>query len=257
MRLGPVGSRRLRLVAVLSMGGLSLSACSPTSSSFAAAHAPTGAPTVIVALGGDDSAGQDLSQPDYQEWTQILYRAAFSARSTLYDLSVSGGTTIYDVTTGELQDAVGLHPNIVAMSVGLEDLLQGTPAGEFGSQLASAIRSLRASGAEVIVADLPPVWRFPSYERCDSNPLSCGIDSDQLPGESEAGSLFAAYDHAIDAAAREGGAIVAHVDEDFTRRLADEVTATSLVASADLGLTPAGEQVVADAFEQALDRPKR
>jgi GDSL-like Lipase/Acylhydrolase family len=251
----PMNSARVaRGVVVVSLFGAIVCACGQNPGGFARSHAPAGPASVLVALGADGSAGPSLTDLDYQDWTQLFYREAFSERSTLYDFSVPGGTTVEDLEGGELSETVALRPDLVTVSVGLADLFDGTPASVFGQQLSQILARLRAAHTRVLVADLLPVDRFPAYPRCSGRPSSCGLSLFSVPGAAQMAVLITAYDRVIaDVASSEAAGLV-DLDDAFSSRLApggQPGGEPALVDEADLGLTAAGEELVSELFTAA------
>jgi hypothetical protein len=227
-----------------------LAACGSGPGTFAQSHAPSGPSTVFVAIGGDESAGPSVSDPDRQDWVQLFYRDALSARSTLYDFSATGGSTAEDLVGGETTQILALHPGVVTVWVGLDDLFGGTPASVERQEMTDVLGALRKKGAKVLVANLLPLYRFPAYPRCFEQPLSCGLPDPPFslaPGAAP----FTDYDQAISGAAGSVGATLVNVAAAFGSSL--RAGSGALVDQSDLGLTPAGEALVAKTFARALD----
>jgi acyl-CoA thioesterase I len=203
---------------------------------------------VFVALGGDETAGASVSDPAHEDWTQLFYRQALTSRSTLYDESSPTGMFVEDLDGGEVRQALALHPDLVTVWVGLENLIEGMPASTFERDLGSALVTLRSAGVRVLVATLLPVNRFPGYATCEQQPLTCGLPTSYLPPASQLESLISSYDSAIEHDAAVEHDPVADVTNAFDKKLS---SAPALVDDTDLGLTPAGEQLVAQTFESA------
>jgi GDSL-like Lipase/Acylhydrolase family len=255
----PVGSGRprARWVAAALLLCVVAGACGQNPGAFARVHAPTGPATVFVALGGDESAGSQVSDGQYQDWIQLFYREALSARSTLYDFSSEDGTTVEELLGGELSEALAVHPDLVTVWIGLEDLLQGTPVSVFGSELSQVLVQLKAIRARVLVAELLPLNRFPDYDHCSTQPLKCELYSTfDFPPPAQMAAEIAGYDQAIEAAARANGDTVVGISGAFSARLA-AAGSPALADSSDLGLTPAGESLVAQTFAGALGNVDR
>ncbi|MFZ0665027.1 MAG: hypothetical protein WAM97_04680 [Acidimicrobiales bacterium] len=258
----PSGSARVRsragvVICLTSTLAVLLSACGGGSSDFAVTHAPTGSTVVFVALGGAEAAGSQVNDPASQGWEQLFYRKALSQKSVLYDLSSSQGTFVEDLGSGEANQALALHPGLVTVWVGQENLLSGMPAYIFRRYLTSALAKLASSKAKVLVANLLPINQFPGYRTCERDPLTCGLPTDYLPGAGELGSEIAGYDAAIAAAASATHTTVVNLNQAFTTKVADGARGGpgALVDSSDVGLTPAGEQLVASTFEAAYSNP--
>jgi hypothetical protein len=252
------------LLGVLALAAFATAACaSGTSGTYAASHPPSGPATVYVALGGDDSGGSSVSDPEHQDWPQLFYLRALSRRSTFYDLALPQGTSVEDLTGGEVSEALSLHPELVTVWVGLTDLLDGMSPATFRTELRGVLTELGSRGARLLVANLLPVWRFPAYSSCESQPFSCGYAA-TIPPPSTVERLESAYDDAIEVDAMQVHAHMVDVAREFSGSLdysaksgsngsasSGSTSSGPVVDSTDLGLTPAGEQLVADAFETA------
>ncbi len=246
------------LVLVVSLSAVA-SSCGQGSGTFAQSHAPTGAPTVFVSIGDYEFTGPSVSDQEHQDWTQLFYSQELSRRSTLYNLSSSSGPYVSDLLSGEVAQALALRPDLVAVWVGLPDLLDGMSPVTFGQDLELALTKLDAGHTKVLVANLLPIYRFPAYRSCEAQPLACDLPSSSLPPGSELATAVSGYDLAISRAAGDGRASVVDLTVTFTRRLGAGGAASSaaLVDRSDLGLTAAGEQVVAGAFEAAYSASRR
>ena len=255
--------RRIAFLAVLTATAVLISACGQGTGTFAASHAPTGPKTIFVSLGGYELPGYSAlsgsiaysdSEPEPEpDWAQVFYSHALSHRSTLYDLSSSTGPYVEDLLSGEVGTALGLHPNLVAVWIGMPDLLDGMSSSTFGQDLETLIGELDRAHAEVLVANLLPIYRFPGYTMCESQPATCGLTSG-LPPSAELQAGVSSYDRAISAAASGGRARVANLTGVFGDQLGSSGStpgSSVLVDEAGLGLTAAGEQLVATAFEGA------
>lgn len=239
------------------------SACSTGSGTFAQSHAPTGPSTVLVAIGDYElsgASGASGSDGDHQDWTQLFFGKSLSRRSTLYVLSSPTGPYMADLLGNEVAQAVALRPDLVAIWVGLADLLDGMPAATFGQDLQQVFVKLDAARARVLVANLLPIYSFPAYRSCEAEPLACGLFSGALPSASQLADAVSGYDLAIERAAAGGRATVVDLTGTFNRRLSAAGSSASsppIVDGSDLGLTPAGEQLIAAAFEDAYSASSR
>ena len=233
-------------------------ACGGGPGTFARSHLPKGAETIVVSVGGDESAGIAVSDPEHDDWPQLFYRQAFSERSTLYELASPEGVRVENLLGGEAAQVSALRPRVVTLWVGLDDLLDGLAPATFRQSLEQALSALRSRGATVLVANLLPVYRFPGYSTCRSEPVSCGIPASSLPSPGQLASEVAVYDAAINGAASARHASVVNLTGIFASRGVNGTGGLSaLTDTSDLGLTAAGEQVVAGAFERAYSASGR
>jgi hypothetical protein len=259
-----VALRRIAFLAGVTATAVLISACGQGTGTFAASHAPTGPKSILVSLGGYElpgysiSAGYSGSEPE-PDWAQLFYSHALSRRSTLYDLSSSTGPYVEDLLSGEVGAALALHPNLVAVWIGMPDLLDGIPSSTFGQDLETLIEELDRAHAEVLVANLLPIYRFPGYATCESQPANCGLTT-ELPPASQLQAGVSAYDQAIGAAASGDRAKVVNLTGVFGDQLGSSgspASSSALVAEPGLGLTAAGEQLVASAFESTYSAAHR
>jgi hypothetical protein len=235
-----------------------ISACGQGQDTFASSHAPTGAETVFVAMGGYESAGPTVSEPGHDDWTQLFYDQALSRRSTLYDLSSSVGPYVGDLLSGEITQALALHPNVVAIWIGMPDLLDGIAPATFEQGLEQVLTRLDAAHVRVLVANLLPIYRFPAYATCAAQALACGLGAESLPAAAEMETAVSTYDQAMSAAASNGRADVVDLTGAFTSYLSsDHPDSPPVVDQSDLGLTAAGEKLVARAFESTYSASRR
>jgi hypothetical protein len=244
--------RVLRFSVLAACASAAISACGQGQDTFASSHAPTGAETVFVAMGGYQSAGPTVTEPGHDDWTQLFYDQALSRRSTLYDLSSSAGPYVGDLLSGELTQALALHPNLVAIWIGMPDLLDGIAPATFERELEQVLTRLDAAHVRVLVANLLPIYRFPAYRTCATEALACGLGAQSLPAAAEMATGVTTYDQAISTAASSGRADVANLTGVFTSHLTSgHPDSAPIVDQSDLGLTTAGEKLVAGAFETA------
>ncbi len=110
----------------------------------------------------------------------------------------------------------------------------------------------------MLVANLLPIYRFPAYRSCEAQPLACDLPSSSLPPGSELATAVSGYDLAISRAAGDGRASVVDLTGAFSRLLgAGGASRSALVDQSDLGLTAAGEQAAAGAFDAAYSASRR
>jgi hypothetical protein len=135
----------------------------------------------------------------------------------------------------------------------MADLLGGMPTATFEQDLQQVLTVLHRVGARILVSNLLPIYLFPAYRTCEARPSSCGLFGSSLPPAEQLESAVTSYDQAIREAASFARASLANVTTVFARRLASAGRSGSpaLVDQSDLGLTEAGEQLVAEAFKSA------
>lgn len=83
------------------------------------------------------------------------------ARVNVVNLCISGGTTD-DILAGPLARAIAAKPSVITLSIGVNDMVHGTPATRFAANLDRIARELSATAAPVIVANLPDLSLSPA-----------------------------------------------------------------------------------------------
>ena len=241
---GRAGGLGAVVAAALSCAGCLSS--SPTGASEA--PAPSGPTVVYAAIGGNETAGFDATDPQRQAWPLLYAHTALPEQTVVYDLA-GPGQTAADAVADQLPAALEVHPQVVTVWLGPADLLVGTPPSTFGSELGRLLGALRQRPApQVLVADMPPLSQYPAYSSCQLRPSACPSRLGRLPAPGAFDALVSAYDVQIQEAARAEGATVVGVGVVIGRALADGRSPTT---GDDFDLTTTGHQLVATAFERA------
>jgi acyl-CoA thioesterase-1 len=108
---------------------------------------PPSPPLTYVVLGDSTAAGEGAS---YESGIAMRTTSTLAQRFhvTMFNLSVSGAR-ISDVRRDQLAEAESLHPDLVLLSVGANDVTHLTPIGRMRSDLREIVRKLRASNHDV------------------------------------------------------------------------------------------------------------
>jgi len=117
------------------------------------------APFSYVALGDSLTAGQGARQGYVERLYERLAREHPGA--VLHNLGSSGATTA-DVLRRQLPRVAKLRPTLVTLAIGTNDLTEGTSADQLLSNLQIIVAALRATGAAVVVTNLPAVGLAPA-----------------------------------------------------------------------------------------------
>jgi len=217
-RLRGRGRGLVGVVAVAVLVTVGLAACTH-SSSHGGAAAPISVAAhrdVLVAIGSDATFGDGLINKLSDSWPQRLFHDAF-ARSTVLVNAADRSATVDEALAVQVPLALEAHATVVTVWIGDLDLSDGVPVARFESDLDRLVGRLRASGAQVLVANL----------------------SRAVPGATE-------YDLAIARVARSQGATL--VD------LASALSATPKVGPSSL-VDPVTSETIARAFGTAVARP--
>jgi acyl-CoA thioesterase-1 len=113
-----------------------------------------------VALG--DSTGVGVGDRTDGGYPERLFRRLKSAglNAGILNLAQSGATT-QDVVQRQVQKAVAMHPSLVTLGVGANDLWRMVPLGTFEMNLKLVADRLEASGADVVVSNLVDLTQAP------------------------------------------------------------------------------------------------
>jgi len=112
-----------------------------------------------VALGDSLGAGLGAKRGYVERIFQRLTTEKTGA--TLHNLSTSGATTA-DVVRAQLPRVAGLRPKLVTLTIGTNDLTEGTSEDRLLRNLDTIVHALRATGAAVVVTNLPAVALAPA-----------------------------------------------------------------------------------------------
>lgn len=114
------------------------------------------APVAYVALGDSTVEGVGASGPHagYVSRLHARLRAVYP-RARLFNLGVAGATSD-DVRAGQLDRAVALHPDLVTLSVGPNDITGRVPVSDYTRNVDAVLGRLAAETRAVIVVNLLP-----------------------------------------------------------------------------------------------------
>ena len=113
-------------------------------------------PVAYVALGDSTVYGMGATSPERSYVGRIGGRLrAIYPRATTTNLGVNGATAA-DVLARQLDAAIARRPDLVTLSVGPNDLLQGRSPEQFTRDLATIFRRLEAETDAVVVVNLLP-----------------------------------------------------------------------------------------------------
>jgi lysophospholipase L1-like esterase len=197
-------------------------------------------------MGASETAGIGVAQPERQSFPQQLL-ADLGRRAVLYDLGIPGETTAAALTD-ELPAALDDRPDLVTVFFNVDDLVAGVSPQDFQARLDQIVGSLRAAGhTRVLVANTPPLDRFPAFAACQGGTPACPIKGAAIPTTAQLDALVGAYN-----------AVVAQVVTAHGATLVDLGAAGAAIAShpeylASDGFHPSasGATVLAQAFYAA------
>ncbi|MEA2633525.1 MAG: hypothetical protein QOJ33_757 [Chloroflexota bacterium] len=199
-----------RLAASLLGTALTLSACTtmPVAGVRPSASAP--APVVYAAIGASETYGIGANDRYRQAWPQVFYNDVLPRSAVLYNFGIPGATTA-EALRDEVPSAVAVHPTVVTVWLNVNDLIRGVPAADYEGQLQQLLHTLRRGGqTQVLVANTPDLGQLPAYRACLPNAPTggpaCLIPDGLLPTPQAVATTVAAYNAAIDQAAKQEGA---------------------------------------------------
>ena len=237
----------LTLIAVVT---LSCTAASCTGSKSATAGIPpvnSTATRLYVAIGGSDARGVGTDDPLREAWPQDVFRS-LPANYRLVNLGIPDATAATAVAES-LPTATSLHPAVVTVWLGVNDILTQVPVTAYQSGLTTLIHALRSGGATVLVGTIPPVDQLPAYVDClRGGSDACSSIAQPLPSPTQVVAAVGAYNAAIAAVAAREGAVVVNL---HTAPVAapDE---NSLISADGINPSVTGAQMIADRFTAAI-----
>jgi hypothetical protein len=247
-----VTARRARSVVASVVLVLVLAACGSTATTTSTRPAVTGPRTTYVAVGGSDSVGNGTDDPLLDAWPQQFFRHSLPLEAVFVNAAVPG-STVADAITDQAPLASSLRATVVTVWLVSADLLDGTPASTYATQLLQLLRSLRAQGATVLVGNAPPLDQLPGYPACRDGTgrpgrgLRCPV---ALPDPATLAATTSAYDQAIAADAAQTGSILVDLQGAVATSVAHGGAPFLDPSGADL--STAGSTLVAQAFGDAV-----
>ena len=184
MRRHPPQLARAAAVTLLALVLAACSAPEPSSSRGGVeappATAPAGPGPVYVSVGASETAGIGADQPLREGWPRVLFQTALPPSTRFVNMGIPGATVARAIRE-ELPMAVELRPSLVTVWLNVNDILAGVGVERFEREMDTLLDGLRGDGnARVLVANVPPLDRLPSYLACRPSPPA-GSDACRLP----------------------------------------------------------------------------
>jgi lysophospholipase L1-like esterase len=144
------------LVAALLVAG---TACTSDGNKGATAGASGDEKAVtVVAIGGSATAGEGVSDRLHKAWPYRMFRDALPRSSVFVNAAVEGATAA-SAETAQVPIVQELHPDIVAIWLGADDLVAHVPIADFARALSRVITAVQAAGTDrVLVGNLPSAY---------------------------------------------------------------------------------------------------
>jgi acyl-CoA thioesterase I len=157
---------RLALVAAVTLGLLSVSAC--------AVRAQPARPLTYVALGASDAVGVGAKDPEAEGWVP-RFGARLGPNVHIVNLGVSG-STLGQALDEQLGPALDAQPDVVTVWLAVNDVNARVPLEKYGAALDTLLGQLEATHARVLVGNVPDLSGLAAYRGVDPAPLEAEVD---------------------------------------------------------------------------------
>ncbi len=126
-----------------------------------------------MAVGASETVGVGADDPVRQAWPRVLHDSALPA-ATYVNVGVSGGT-VAGALTSQLPAALAAEPDVVTVWLAVNDLVAAVPVRAYERRLGRLVHRLRGGGStEVLVGNVPDLWRLPAYRACQPGSQETG-----------------------------------------------------------------------------------
>ena len=160
-----------RLLPLVSACLLLFSACFPWHAAVEAGPRPI----TYVAIGASDAVGVGTRDPEREGWVPRFY-AQLPPGSSLANLGVSG-SLLSQALDQQLPVALAARPDLVTVWLAVNDLNARVPLERYGADLDRLLAALEASGASVLVGNIPDVAQLPVYRGLDPALVRSQVDA--------------------------------------------------------------------------------
>lgn len=185
------------------------SSSSAAPSSQSSSPAPSAGPSVYVAVGASETVGVGADDPATQAWPVVLHERELP-EARLVDLGVSG-STVEGALRSQLPAALAAGPDVATVWLAVNDLITGVPVRAYQRRLQRLVHALRRDGrTDVIVGNVPDLWRLPAYRAClpgERSEVSCVLPF--VPTEAQVRAQVARFNRAVRTVVRREGARLA------------------------------------------------
>jgi acyl-CoA thioesterase-1 len=162
-----------------------------------------------VAVGASETVGVGADRPALEAWPEVLRRQVLRPDMGYVNVGVSG-TTVAQAVQSQLPRALAARPALATVWLNVNDIVRLVLVRRYEQDLRTIVRALRDLGAEVLVANTPPVEDFPVVQACLPNPppgLRCPLPI-RLPGPEPLIQFVEQYDAAVARVADDEGAVL-------------------------------------------------
>jgi len=153
----PAAGRVTAAVAAVVAFAICVAACGGTNANTGAAERPAVGveetqTLFVIGSGATVGIGLDLALQD--AWPRILHREAFPRATVLVNAALEEASAA-DALEHQVPLAEELSPAVVAIWLGAIEAFGLSPVDEFAANLDALVERVRATGARVLIADLP------------------------------------------------------------------------------------------------------
>jgi lysophospholipase L1-like esterase len=108
----------------------------------------------LLVMGTSATFGVGLEDSFHDAWPRIFFREAFPRTTVFYNGALVSSSAA-DAEVNQLPLVAEVSPSVVAIWFGADEASLGVPAAQFAADLGDLVRRVLASGARVLLADLP------------------------------------------------------------------------------------------------------
>ncbi|MBA3414346.1 MAG: hypothetical protein H0U10_03860 [Chloroflexia bacterium] len=130
---------------------------------------------VWVVLAASDGTGHGLDDPSTAAWPHLLAETTPPSAARIANLSV-GGLTLDRAITEALPELLRLRPQGVTIWLAVNDYGFGRPLAAYIVDLETLLAAVRATGAAVVVGNLPDLATVPYLAEASGDPAALRAD---------------------------------------------------------------------------------
>lgn len=126
-------------------------------------------PVVYAAIGASDTLGEGADDPDNDSWVRVLHERLPSG-SVLHRLGASGATAA-EARDKLVPHAEQVRPDLATVWLAVNDFRHEVPLDEYEATLDEIVGRVTATGATVLVGNLPDLAGMPEFDDRDPDEL--------------------------------------------------------------------------------------
>jgi hypothetical protein len=150
-----MNAKLLRAVGALSLAVVLASCAGRTHAALSGSGVVSAKASTLVTIGSSATEGDGVPDRFRQAWPYLFFDEAFPVSTTLINAALDGAT-VANAQVQQMPLVRQVKPDVVAIWLGVDDLAQHTPVGQFSSGLQTLVAAIQAVGVrQVLVADIP------------------------------------------------------------------------------------------------------